>query len=270
MFMHRDITRGWLDEICSKPKLVISCLIILLIITIVPPLTYHAGRVLYLHPIGYNEGWNALHTARFLDGKALYQPITGFPLTPVNYPPLSFITIGGLSSITGNILLTGRAVSLICFLFIGYLIFKIIVNLTGEKWAAVLGAFIWFGLMIQISGQYIGLYDLQMLAHVFPLGALCLYTKWTDNLRFENTCVLALLCCLGLFVKHLVIALPIALAIALYLSDKKAFLTFSGAAVVISSLLLVLSWAYGAEYFFANFIDFVRPVSGAKLREELS
>ena len=271
MFMYRAITRGWLDQIYSKPKVVIYCLITLLIITILLPLlAYHARRIVYLHPIGYNEGWNALHTVRFLGGKALYQPIAGFPLTPVNYPPLSFVIIGGLSSMTGDILLTGRAVSLISFLFIGYLIFKIILNLTNEKWASVLGAFIWFGLMVQVSGYYVGLYDPQMLAHVFSLAALCLYTKWTHNLTFEKTCFLALLCFLALFIKHLVIAVPLTLAITLCLTNKKAFVTFSIAGMVIFSLLLLLSRVYGGEYFFANFIDLVRPVSGAKLREQLS
>ncbi len=47
------------------------------------------------------NGWNAYLTSRLLHGEPLYLPVPGFfgtkpgfPVIPVNYPPLSFLLVG--------------------------------------------------------------------------------------------------------------------------------------------------------------------------------
>jgi len=251
----------------SIHKIVLLGLIAVFLLAIFPFLFFDIQRIGYVTSNGYSEGWNFVHISRILDGKPLYVPLTGFPLTPVNYPPLSFMINGALSYFTGEILLTGRLVSLISLLIVSYLIFRIIEILTSKKTGALLGALIWLALMVRIAEDYVGVYDPQMLGHVFSLGALYLYYKWIDKLTLQRTCVMALLCCLAVFIKYNLIAVPITLAITLFFSHRRDFWTFSFAGIIISSLAVFGCWVYGGEHFFSNFLELDRAVSNSQMRE---
>ena len=227
----------------------------------------------YITPIDYNEGFNVIPTTRLVHGRPLYVPLTSFPVTPVDYPPLSFVIIGGLSYFTGSILLTGRVVSLVSLLFVSYLVYGIIDNFTLKKSAALLGTLLWLALVVRMADNYIGMYDPQMLAHIFSLGAIYLYSKWVDEITVQKTCMLAFLCCFALFIKHSLIAAPIALAITLFFSNRGLFGTFALAGIIISSLMLFGSWLYAGEYIFSNnFIDFelARSVSNWRMFKEIA
>ena len=248
---------------------IISGLIAAFLVLILPFLLYDIIRMSYSFAINYNEGWNVIHTSRLLDGKPLYLPVNALPLAPVNYPPLSFLIIGTLSYFTGEILLTGRLLSLISLLLVSSLIFGTIANFTSSRSSALLGALLWLALTVQIGGSYVGMYDPQMLGHVFSLGAFYLYSKWIDEVTHQKICMLAFLCCCGLFIKHLLIVVPVALAITLFLTRKRAFWTFALAGILISSLMLFGSWFYGGENVFSNFMEFSRPVLNERRRETI-
>jgi hypothetical protein len=94
-----------INETAPLDNIVLFGLIISYLTLILPSLLYYVLRMGYMISICYNEGWNVVHTTRLLHGKQLYLPLTGFPLTPVNYPPLSFVIIGTLSHFTGSVLL---------------------------------------------------------------------------------------------------------------------------------------------------------------------
>ncbi len=207
-----------------------------------------------------------IHTNRLLAGHSLYamphtMPFSGSSLTPVNYPPLSFVVVGALSYFTGSILLTGRLLSLLSFLFVAYLIYGIVLNLSLKKSAAVLGALLWLALMVQHAGHYVGTYDPQMLGHVFSLGSLYLYSKWIDELTPKKVSVLAFLCCVALFIKHFLIAVPAILAITLFFTNRKAFFIFAFTGTTFFLMLIAGAWVYAGGDFFSNFLEFDRPVS---------
>ena len=249
---------------------ILSGLIVAFLVLIFPFLFYHIIRMSYAFTINYNEGWNVIHTSRLLDGKPLYLPLNGLPLAPVNYPPLSFIIIGILSYFTGKVLLTGRLLSLISLLAVSSLIFGTVANFTSSRSSALLGALLWLALVAQISGGlYVGMYDPQMLGHVFSVVAFYLCSKWTEELTHQKTCVLALSCCFALFIKHFLIVVPITLAITLFLTRRRAFWTFALAGILISSLMLFGTWFYGGENVFSNFIEFSRPVSNELRRRAI-
>lgn len=258
--------------------IVLSGFIITFLLLILPILFYDILRIGYVTSIGHQEGWNAIHTARLLAGKPLYTAIIGFPLTPVNYPPLSFAIIGVLSYLTRDILLTGRAVSIISVLFSTYLIYGTVFNFTSKKSGALLGALLWLAYMLRVAyftedgrpvNDYVGSYDPQLLAHVFSFGALYLYSKWIDELTIRKTCILAFLCCFALFIKHLLIAVPITLAISLFFTHRRSFWTFAITGIVISSLMFLGTWLYAGIHLFSNFLDFDRPVSNVKMQQEI-
>jgi hypothetical protein len=252
-------------------KIAYYIIILSFLLLIFPFFLYDILRIGYATPIDYNEGWNVIHTSRLLDGGLLYLPVNnGLPITPVNYPPLSFIIIGALSYFTGSILQTGRVISLISIVSIGYLIFKIIDNFTFKKLAALSGALLWIALMVRMASCYVGMYDPQVLAHVFSIGAFYFYSKWIDRLTPQKIFILALLCCLGLFTKHLLIAIPISLAITLFFANKRHFSTFALAGIIFFSLMLLGSWLYEGKYFFSNFIDFNLPYSKEQVMNSIA
>lgn len=250
-------TPNKIDRFLFIHRIVLSGLIVALLLLILPFLLYDVIRISYMAPIDYSEGWNTVHTTGLLYGKPLYVPLRGFPLTPVNYPPLGFIIISALSYFTSlSVLQTGRIVSLISLLLIGYLIYGIITNFTSKKLGALLGALMWIAFIARLARDYVSMCNPQMLGHVFSLGALYFYSKWADWLTIRKTCVLALLCCFALFVKFLLIAVPVTLAISLFFNNGRYFWVFTLAGIVIFPLMIFGSWIYGREYFFSNVIGF--------------
>jgi hypothetical protein len=244
--------------------IVICGFIVSVLLVIFPNLLYYALRIGYAVSIDYNEGWNLIHTARLLNGEPLYLPYTGLPVTPVNYPPLSFFIIGAASYFTDNLLITGRVFSLGALLLIACLIFATIFNLTSSKSSALLGSLLWLLLIIHTSHLFIGMYDPQLLAQVFSTGAFCLSAWWRNHLTVERVWVIAALCCIALFTKHLLVSVPITLAIAFWVSHRRNFWQFALAGLIVSALMFLGCWLYGGEHFLSNFIDFDRPVDNIR------
>jgi hypothetical protein len=252
-------------------KIALVGLTIAFLLAVFPFLLFEILRVFYATPIDANEGFMVIHTNRLLAGQPLYTmphqhtlqtPLSEFVLIPVNYPPLSFFVVGGLSYLTGSVLFTGRLVSLLSFLCIAALIYGIISNFSSKRSAALLGALLWIALMVQTAGHYVGMYDPQMLGHVFSLGSLYLYSKWTDELTTKKVSMLALLCCLALFIKHLLIAIPITLAITLLFTNRRAFIAFAFSGICIFTALIAGAWFYGGGEFVSSFSELLdRPVS---------
>lgn len=159
----------------SLHKLAIFGLITVFLLTLLPFLFFDILRVRSATPIGYNEGCMVIHTSRLLSGQSLYKYArSGFSLTPVNYPPLSFMTIGALSYFTGSILLTGKLVSLLSFLFVAYLIYGIVFNFSSNRYAALLGALVKKHALTSVDRTF---------QHIPLHVSLYLYSKWIDNLR---------------------------------------------------------------------------------------
>jgi hypothetical protein len=251
------------QEVTIHPEvLLISSLIIVLFLVSYPFFLYQVVRVGYRFSIDYNEGWNVIHTSGLLNGEFLYSPINALPIKPVLYPPLSFIITGAISYLTGEFLVTGRLVALLAFLFVGYLIFRIIAHVTPSKLSASLGALVWLTLVIRMAGHYVGMYDPQMLAHVFSVAAFYLYHKWDCKITTDRSWMLALLCCSALFTKHLLVSVPVAITLDLFFRNRKAFWHFVLAGTVIFSLLLAATWLYWGDYFVTDFLALLnRPTS---------
>ncbi len=232
-----------------------------------PFLVLDTIRAGYRTPLDFNEGMNLFHTARLLHGAPLYPALArDLPVTPLYYPPLSFVMLGALDHLTGAPLFTGRAVGLLSVLGIAWLVFRIIDNLGGTKPAAALGAFFWLALMTRYSENYVGMYDPQFLGQAFSVGAAYLYSKWLDHLTFLRSAALALLCCLALFIKFLFIPVPLALALAILLRDRKRAANFALMGVVIFSSLMLGAWiVWGTEMFRNLSVELARQPSSHRI-----
>jgi len=200
-------------------------------------LAHLAARIFYRFPLNYNEGWNVMFASNVLAGRPLYVPLDRFPLTPNNYPPLSYPIIGGLGWLSGDLLLTGRIVALFSSVIVGGLIFRIVDNVTGQKPAAFLAALLWLWLMLGLAPERLVMYDPQMLGHAFSLAALGLFSEWEDRLTARRVWLLAVLCCVALFIKHLLVVVPLVIALALFLSDQRSFRVFASAGCVAAAAM---------------------------------
>lgn len=228
---------------------------LVLILLLLPFLAYDAQRMYYATPISYNEGWNAYATSRVVHGGPLYQPlIATLPVRPVNYPPLPFLFIGALARLTGHLVLLGRCVAFASFLFVGALVFVILRRLQPNVPAAILGALLWLTLVARVTNAYVGMFDPQMIGQVCSVGALALYARWRGDIVPWRAGMLALLCCLALFVKLVFVAVPAALAVMLVLRDRRQFVVFAAAGAVIALAMLLTGRLLFGPYFLPDLL----------------
>jgi len=186
------------------------------------PLAALVYRSLLIEPINYNEGWNAYYASLLIHGGPLYYPQQA--LLSNNYPPLSFLIIASLSAFFGDSLFVGRAIAWLAFAVITAAIAAILRRIDGDRLPALFGAGMFASYMVVNYDIYVGMDDPQMLAHALLLLGLYVYLRhrpaaWAGV-------VAALLMCAGLFTKHNVIGLPLALTVWLAVYDRAACLRF--------------------------------------------
>jgi hypothetical protein len=88
--------------------------------------------------------------------------------------------------------------------------------------------------------------DPQMLGHAIMLMGLVIYLKNRSNLL-----VVAFLCCLGIFTKHILLPVPIAISVDIILRSRKEFLKWIMECFVISSGLLIFTLMFlGHEFIY--------------------
>ena len=209
----------------------------------------------------FNEGWNTYQAQRFYEGEPLYpaQP------TPVvnNYPPLSFMLIGGLARGTGETAYTGRAVAGAAFLAVLFLLWRVGLKLTGGSgWSAV--APVLFGFMMLAHHRiFVGLNDPQMLAHAIMLIGFWMVLR---NPTSKQTLFLSAIVVVAAgFTKHNLIPLPIAM-LALLWSRNSASAWKWGAAVLAASIagVALCTAVFGAPFFQSVFL-FPRGYAGSSI-----
>jgi hypothetical protein len=176
-------------------------------------------------PLDPNEGWNAAHAL----AATLYPPPQSLMVN--NYPPLSFYLIRALMRHGGDPVIAGRWVSLAAFLGAGAGIAAVLrIMDCGSRGIAL--ALLFFAAMLLIASDYVGMDDPQLLGHALQIAALFLLLR-------ERPILSALLFAASLFIKHNLLALPLASAVWLVLLDRRAGLEFLfwGMAFVLAGLV---------------------------------
>ena len=169
--------------------------------------------------INYNEAWNAYHLTRVTSGELLYNLQQQW--TPVNYPPFSFYIIGSLNKLIHNPILAGRYLSLLSLLLIIIMVIFIVNILIKNLYYAVLSGIFCLSLFAAMAQGYIGMNDPQLLGHFPIILALLIYLR-PIKIRYHLLIVAALMA-VGLFIKHNLIALPLAITIELFLISRQDF-----------------------------------------------
>jgi hypothetical protein len=243
----------------------LSGLCLALAVLAAPFLTYQIVRITTAASIDYNEGWNVFHASLLAQHGILHRPFDQMPVVPVDYPPLSFFVVIAVSRLTGSLLLAGRVVALFSFVAIGVLLFETVRVLTRSKPAGLLAAVFWLSLISRLFGGYVGMNDPEMLGHLFTFAALYLFCRWHGDFHTFRIFIVALLCVLGIFSKHSIVAIPVALAMALLFSTPRDFLRFALNGVGLGALLLLSAVVWNGESAITNLIELAPPASTALL-----
>lgn len=184
-----------------------------------------------------NEGWNALHAARWMAGGPLYPPRSSWIAN--NYPPLWFMLEGRLGAWLGDPIVAGRFVALVAFVLTAALIAAAVRALGGERLACVAAASFFVTVMGCAYGLWIGLAEPQMLAHALALAGLVMLLRARGR---AAVALAALPMVAAMLVKHNAFALPLA-ALAWLAWFRRSLLgawlasaAFAGAAAAIAIL----------------------------------
>ena len=213
----------------------------------------HTGLIIFHHvPLDVNEGWNAQLAIRAASLKGeyeLYSSQDGFVFN--NYPPLSFILMGGLVRLGCDAIIAGRILSCLSVLAVACLVVRIIWVLTGKSSAALAVAALFLVTANTAFYGYFGMNDPQWLAQALMLGGLCvLLGRDGVELNTKRLLLSACLVVLGGFTKHNLVALPLAMALWLFfISPKKAVLWSSMVAVLLLVSFTACYDIYGISFF---------------------
>src|SRR5258706_7762533 len=167
-----------------------------------------------LAPLDPNEGWNAAHA--LLANGALYPPPGSLMVN--NYPPLSFYLVAALTRLTSDAVIAGRILSLLSFLSVCAGI-ALICRMMACGARACLCAAVFFAVILLVGSDYVAMADPQLLGHAVQLAALLLLLR-------GRILPAAVVFALSLFVKHNLLALPLAATVWLLWRDRRAALRF--------------------------------------------
>ncbi len=178
-----------------------------------------------------NEGWNAYLAHAAMTGAPLYPQ--GLMIN--NYPPLSFYVVGALGSITGDPILAGRLISVAAFLAAAGSIIVILREMGAAVPAALFGS-LFFATGLLAASDYVAMDDPQLLGHALQLAGLSLLLQ-----SRRDIIPAALAMAAGLFVKHNLVALPLAAALWLTWRDRREAIRFAVSGLVFCVAGLVLA-----------------------------
>jgi hypothetical protein len=160
--------------------------------------------------INYNEGWNVYNTGRLIRGELIYDDNYW---RVNNYPIGSFLIVAGANFLIHDLLLSGRLVSLVSFGAVGVFAGMAVRRFGGGRTDAVFGAGCAMGFCYLVAPAWVVADDPQTLGEAVMLGALVSYiARPPERLNLLRT---AFLVALGGFVKHNLVAIPIAITLDL-------------------------------------------------------
>ena len=182
-------------------------------------ITLTAGNLLsigFIFERNYNEGWNVYNAQRLIAHELIYDD-NYWRIN--NYPIFSFLAVAGVNFAIHNLLLSGRIIALMSFLAVGLLAGAAVRSLGGDRTDAVFGAGCALGFCYLVAPAWVAVDDPQTFGEAIMLGGLVSYiSRPPDRLSLLRT---ALLVVLGGFVKHNLVAIPLAITFDLAIRSPR-------------------------------------------------
>ena len=178
-------------------------------LVLVYAITLAAGNLLsigFIFEINYNEGWNVYNAQRLINHDIIYDDNYW---RVNNYPIFSFLVVTGVNFVVHDLLLSGRIIALLSFFAVGVLAALAIRRFGGDRVDAVFGGGCALGFSYLVAPAWVAVDDPQTLGEAIMLGALVSYISGPPHrLSLLRT---ALLVTVAGFVKHNLIAIPLAI-----------------------------------------------------------
>ena len=207
------------------PRLAIALLSVVATLCAIGPIY----RAHFLAELNINEGWNAYFADAVLKGRPLYPSPS--QLITNNYPPLSFLVVAAIASVTGVPLFVGRVLSLVSLFLTSITVFAVLRSLRADRLPAVIGAAVYEATMCRLFDGHVGINDPQLLGNALTALGFLLFL-WERRAGARWHAASALLMASAGFVKPFLFAMP-ASAFAIRLSeDRRAAFSFAGAGLV--------------------------------------
>lgn len=202
-------------------------------------------RTFLLLEVNYNEGWNAYTAAAFAHHAVLYPAHYGW--TTANYPVLSFFIVTHLSEFTHDYVFTGRALSLLGLLLCCAFTGAIVHRLTTSLHHGVLAGFLCLTIFCANACSRMGMDDPQMFAQLFFMAGLFVYVVHRE--KSWSLFLIALLFVAGGNIKQNLIDFPLAIALDLWLVNKRRLALFLGFLVLLELPAFYLNIRLGGPGF---------------------
>jgi hypothetical protein len=188
-------------------SLLLACLALFCVILLAIP---NLLSLNYTIDHNYNEGWNVYNTQRLLNHELIYD---NNYWRVNNYPIGSFIIVAIVNFFLDNLLLSGRVVALTSFAGIGVLAAIASRSFGGDRIDAVFGSACTLGFCYLVAPSWIMVDDPQSLGEAVMLAALVTYVSDSPDRR--RLSLAALLVVSGGFIKHNLVAIPLAITLDL-------------------------------------------------------
>lgn len=192
----------------------------------------------------YNEGWNAYHAKRVLEGSPLY-PVSATEIAN-NYPPLSFLLVGAVAKFMPgqDIVVTGRFLALAAFLGTVFLLYSMLVFAGTRRWLAAAVALAFYCFVGSWARVYIAMNDPQWLAQGLSLLGASIVWRYPHSSR--ALALAAVVMAVAGLAKNVVLAIPAATALWLLIYNRRGLLVWMGSAIATALVATaVCVWLYG-------------------------
>lgn len=219
--------RLWPDRLFSPQRCEEMALLLLAVPLAVAVIVLGWRATLYVS-ITPNEGWNAYLAKAAAAGTPIYFPLSDFRVN--NYPPLSFYVVAAVMRLVHDAVFAGRIVAWASFLAIGVSIHAILRSLGNDRIAAASAVMLFAGYIITQHANYVGMDDPQMFGHAVMMSGLVILLRGTPDVR--NAVAAAVVMSLGLFIKHNIVALPLAVTAWLLMRNQRAGFAFMATGVI--------------------------------------
>jgi len=197
-------------------------------------------------PNGYNEGWNAYWAEVAWRGGALY-PAVDSPISN-NYPPLSFYLVGGLGRLIGDNIFAGRLLALLSLIGVALNLFAWLRVCQVSRGVAAFGAALFLAAFSTYAPAYMTMNDPQLLAHAFMFSSATVL--WRYDFSRKALAAAAVLMVVAGTIKHLLIALPLAVTAWIALYRRELLLRWLITSVAVLAVALVaLYYTQGTLFF---------------------
>lgn len=220
------------------------------------------ARGLHKVPLDYNEGWNAYFAMRALDGAGALYPDPASLITN-NYPPLSFYVVGGLARLLGDPIFAGRLVALASFLVVAVNVALATRALSRSGYAQAFACALFAGSIGVVAPGYVAMNDPHWLGLALTTSALVVLLRSGTGPRALFAAAALMLA--GGLVKHMLIALPLAVTLWLSTHDRRRFRAWIALGAVSLAVALSALWLVYGGAAFAGILGTPRPFSPAWL-----